>query len=436
MPADIELYNVLGIPPNATEAEIKKAYKKKAKEQHPDKNINDPLAGQKFQEISAAYEILSDPDSRAAYDHGGMEGLSGGGPPGMDDIFQQFFSFGFDFGGGGPSRRNKQDSVIPYDVTLEDLYNGKHVKMNMEKEIECGTCKGSGARGNAKPKECSSCEGKGWSYVQTPISSTQRGVTRVPCKECGGQGKKLKEKERCKKCKGEKTVKEKNRQEIFVEKGMTDRQRIVLAGAGDQQPGLPPGDVVFVLKVSPHESFERSGNDLLTTVTITLSEALLGFSRIVITHLDGRGVKVSTPAGKILKSGDAIVVRGEGMPVHKFPDTKGDLYVAFKIQMPDEAWLKTIDVKTLESLLPPKKADLEPQPEIVDEVKFEESDIVDVRQRSFPASDNFFYDGQFGESDDDNWVDADDDDDDDDEGPFARFGPGADYGPEPECRQQ
>ena len=138
-------------------------------------------------------------------------------------------------------------------------------------------------------------------------------------------------------------MKEKSRQEIHIEKGMTDRQRIVLAGAGDQEPGLPPGDVIFILKAAPHDSFERSGNDLLTHVTITLSEALMGFSRILVTHLDGRGIKVSSPPGKIIKPDDTIVLRGEGMPVHKRPDTKGDLYILFDVEMPDAQWLKTVD---------------------------------------------------------------------------------------------
>ena len=106
---------------------------------------------------------------------------------------------------------------------------------------------------------------------------------------------------------------------------------------------MPVGDVIFVLKASPHDSFERSGNDLLTNVSITLSEALLGFSRILITHLDGRGVKVTSPPGKIIDPGESIVLRGEGMPVHKNPDQKGNLYVIIHIDMPDENWLKDIN---------------------------------------------------------------------------------------------
>ena len=168
---------------------------------------------------------------------------------------------------------------------------------------------------------------------------------------------------RCKKCKGDKVVKEKTRQEIFVERGMSDGQRIIMAGAGDQevrvsilqdkdvtcahvpptQPGLPAGDVIFVLKAQQHKSFERSGNDLATTVKITLSEALLGFDRILVNHLDGRGLRVSSPPGRVINPRQSIVLHGEGMPVYKTPDERGNLYVILDIEMPDQQWMKTID---------------------------------------------------------------------------------------------
>ena len=111
------------------------------------------------------------------------------------------------------------------------------------------------------------------------------------------------------------------------------------------QPGVPPGDVVFVLEVERHDAFERSGNDLLAKVEITLSEALLGFSRIVIKHLDGRGLKVSSPPNKIIKTSDTIILRGEGMPHLRRPNEKGDLYIIFNVQFPSEEWLSTIDRK-------------------------------------------------------------------------------------------
>jgi len=402
-PVETDLYDVLGVSPDATEAEIKKAYRMKAKEHHPDKNINDPAASQKFQELAAAYETLSDPQLRHIYDSGGMDGLNsrGGGMDGMDaaDMFAQFFAssgggmkFGFDFGAGPSHRKSKgENTVIPHPVTLEELYNGKTLKLNLEKEAVCGSCKGSGARGGAKPKTCGSCTGRGWTTAQTSQGSHLR-TSRVPCKDCDSTGQKLKEKDRCKKCKGAKTVKEKNRQEVVIEKGMADKQRIILAGAGDEEPGTPAGDVVFLLQMTPHESFERSGSDLLTNVTITLSEALFGFSRILISHLDGRGVQVTSPPGKVIKHADTIVLRGEGMPVYKQPGVKGDLYLTLTIEMPDEKWFKTVDQKTLLSLLPPKKADMDPPPAVVSTAAFEEADIE-----------------EFGE-DEDGWEDDDESD--------------------------
>lgn len=343
-----------------------------------------------------------------------MEGVSGRGGPTVDpaDLFAQFFGGGmpFDFAFGPGMKRPKtkgDNTTVPYDVTLEDLYIGKSIKMNMEKEAVCNVCHGSGAKGSAKPKQCVKCEGNGWVFTSTQIGPSRIGRSKAMCSECGGQGSKLKEKDRCKKCKGHKTIKEKTRQEIFVERGMANRQRIIIAGAGDEEPDVPPGDVIFVLKTKAHESFERSGNDLLTTVHITLSEALLGFSRILVTHLDGRGVHVTSPKGKIIKPGDSIVLRGEGMPVYKNPDQKGHLYVILEVDMPDETWLKTVDAKALEDLLPPKKPEMDPKPAVIDEVPFEESDIVD-----------------FGEGDDDDWEDEDEEEEDEDDLS------------EPECRTQ
>ncbi|KAH7884675.1 hypothetical protein F5I97DRAFT_1486033 [Phlebopus sp. FC_14] len=400
MPVETELYELLGVPPSASEGDIKKAYKKKAKEHHPDKNPNDPNAAEKFQEMAAAYEILSDPLSRETYDREDAA-----------DMFAQFFGGGatfFDFAGPGPRRRKGEDTEIPYNVTLEDLYNGKSVKINMEKSVVCGSCNGSGARGSAKPKECAHCEGKGWIFAQTQIAPSRYGTMRTKCTDCNGEGNKIREKDRCKKCKGEKTVKEKTRQEIFIEKGMPDGHRIVLAGAGDQEPNIPPGDVVFRLKTAHHSSFERSGSDLLANVKITISEALLGFSRIVLTHLDGRGIHVSSPPGKIIKPGQTIKLRGEGMPTLKNPDQRGDLFIVLEIEMPDSHWLQNIDQQALAQLLPPKKADIEPAPEIVDEASYEEVDLED-----------------FGEGDEDDWEDEDD-------GDYDDHGMGG----EPECRPQ
>jgi len=223
MAVETELYDVLGVSSTATGDEIKKAYRKKARNLHPDKNPNDPDAIRNFQELGAAYEILNDPNTREVYDTYGMQGLTGpGGPqdgPDAGDIFAQFFggvpgaSFGFDFGGPGrPFRkRNKgEDSVNPCEVSLEDLYNGKTVKVNMEKDVECGVCKGSGAKGSAKAKKCVTCDGKGWKHVYSQVSTVRIATSRGSCSDCHGTGEILREKDRCKKCKGEKVIQEKN----------------------------------------------------------------------------------------------------------------------------------------------------------------------------------------------------------------------------------
>lgn len=408
MAVETELYDLLGVSPSASEGEIRKAYMRKAKEHHPDKNPNNPNAHAQFQEMAAAYEILNDPQSRDTYDTLGMDGIKrNGGGFDPSDVFAQFGMF-FNTAGPGPGRRERGPQVIPHEVTLEDLYNGKIVKMNMEREVVCGQCRGSGAKGNAKPKPCTNCDGRGFTTVHTQIAPSRITSARVTCHSCNGVGMKVKEKDRCKKCKGEKTITETKRHEIFIEKGMSSGQRIVLHGAGDEKPDVPAGDVVFVLRAPRHESFERCDDDLLTHVKITLSEALFGFSRILLTHLDGRGIQVSSPYGKIIKPGDAIVLRGEGMPIYKQPGEKGDLYVVFSIEMPDEQWLKTTNQKALESLFPPKRSNPEPLPENVVEAEFEESDVVD-----------------FG-GDEDDWEDDEDDED--------GYGHGSE--PEPECRQQ
>ncbi|GJJ08268.1 hypothetical protein Clacol_002478 [Clathrus columnatus] len=371
MVVDTTLYDLLGVSSRATEDEIRKAYRKKAIQHHP--NPDKPDAAKDFQEIAAAYEILSDPDSRAAYDRLGVEGMaqSNGAPTMDEDFMENLFGggirFGFDFGTGAGARRRPskgEDSVIPYDVTLEDLYNGKSVKMVMEREVVCSICKGSGGRSGAKQKPCIKCDGKGRSIVHTQ---------------------------------GGRTVKEKKRQEIFIEKGMPNGHRIILQGQGDEEPEVPPGDVIFVLQAQQHASFERSGNDLLTKVRITLSEALLGFSRVLITHMDGRGVRVSSPPGKIIRPSETIILRGEGMPIYKQSDEKGDLFVVLELEMPSEQWLKTIDVAALANLLPPKKPELLPTPSVIDEARFERSDI-----------------SAFGLDDEDAWEDEENDQFDDD----------------------
>ncbi|KAG8782324.1 hypothetical protein FRC16_002639 [Serendipita sp. 398] len=182
---------------------------------------------------------------------------------------------------------------------------------------------------------------------------------------------------------------------------MPDGHKIVFSGEGDQEPEMAAGDIVFVLSQKPHDAFERAGADLLAHIRITLSEALLGFERVILTHLDGRGIRFDSRregARKIYKSGDSVIIRGEGMPIWKKemagrkstsePVARGDLFVVFEVEMPSDDWLETLDVKMLRSLLPPGKPDIPAA--VVDEAKFEEADLA-----------------LFGDGDEDAWEDED-----------------------------
>ncbi|EJU04600.1 hypothetical protein DACRYDRAFT_75459 [Dacryopinax primogenitus] len=304
-----------------------------------------------------------------------------------DDLFSQMFSgfgfnmsgadgengFGFSFGGRSGSGTGRTDEEIDYEVTLEDVYCGKEVTMTVERTRSCVPCKGSGGRTGATPKTCVTCEGKGKVSVLRPMGPMMA-RTVVPCEDCSGLGKKFREKDRCKKCHGRRVTKEKKRLVTHVERGSRDGQRIVLHGEGDQAAGQErPGDVILRLHLKPHETFEQHGLHLLTTVHITLSEALLGFERVVLTHLDGRGIRLQSPPGKAIASQSVFRVEGEGMPAYRKPEHKGNLFVLFEIEMPSPDFLASIDRRALERLLPPRKKEIVPEGGVVDEVQMEES---------------------------------------------------------------
>ncbi|KAF8339684.1 uncharacterized protein EI90DRAFT_2270038 [Cantharellus anzutake] len=408
-----EYYDLLGVQPDATPDDIKRAYKKKAMKHHPDKNPGDPTAAQTFQTLQHAYSVLSDSDSRAAYDRYGPEGLNGSHMGGAGVNPEELFSHFFTFSMGGPGRggfsgkRRGEDSIIPYDVTLEDLYNGKTARFNLERNVLCTSCAGTGGKPKSKPSKCIKCDGRGTVPV-TRVLPRGMGVATATCPDCDGEGTRIKERDRCKKCKGKKTIKEKKAVDLVVEKGMAHNQKIVMKGAGDQQPGIETGDVVFVLRLTPHAMFSRlspTSSDLHTNVSLTLSEGLLGFSRIILKHLDGRGIRMTRRPGEVVKGGETVVIKGEGMP-DRDGNGKGDLFVTLEVEMPTKEWFESIDAKVLEALLPPKKEDLDPKPSVVDEAKWEGADMEDYEDRVHHES----------------WED--DDEDDEDEGFGFGSGPG------------
>lgn len=233
-------YDFLGVSKTASQDEIKKAFRKKALKEHPDKG-GDP---EKFKDISIAYETLSDPEKRQLYDQYGEEGVRDGGgmPAGMDifDILQGRM-------GGGQQRGPKKGKSVmhPVKATLEDLYNGKTSKIVISRDRLCSKCDGKGGKGNTQ--KCSGCNGRGMVTKMKMIGPGMYTQSTGPCDDCGGQGEKISEKDRCTTCKGAKVLKEKKVVEVSVEKGAPHGEKYVFHGEADEFPGIEAGDVVIVV---------------------------------------------------------------------------------------------------------------------------------------------------------------------------------------------
>ena len=400
---------MLGISKTASKTEIKKAYHKvsvyfvsalypsltvsqAALQHHPDKVPAEQReeADIKFKDVSKAYEILHDEEKRHLYDTHGMaafdpsrgHGGMGEGPD-LDDILQQMFGMGGMGGGGGgrpggpPRQRRGRDEEQKYQVTLEELYKGKTVKFASTKNIICSHCKGTGGKEKAKPQKCERCKGQGATIGLRSVGPGLVTQERMVCEHCTGTGEVFKEKDRCKKCKGKRTTSEKKVLEIYIPRGAREGERITLEGEGDQVPDQIPGDIVFTLEEEEHDIFQRAGDDLSAELNVTLAEALTGFSRVVLKHLDGRGISITHPPGKVLQPGQVLKVEGEGMPLKK-TDMKGDLYLIVKILFPENGW--TTDEATFATLRKILKEDV---PEItateVDEAEFDsDADIEEV----------------------------------------------------------
>lgn len=352
-PVDNEgLYNLLGVSKTADENEIKKAYKKMALKHHPDKGGDI----EKFKEISAAAEILCDSEKRKIYDQHGKEGLEGGGEGGgqsAEDIFSMFFGGGGGRGrrgGGGPQKG--EDLQHPLKVTLEDLYNGKTVRLAINRDKLCEECDGRGGKVGAE-KSCSDCNGRGVRVQLRQIGPGMVQQIQSACPSCKGQGKILDERDKCKSCKGKKVFKDRKVLEVVVEKGMKNGQKIRFAGEADEAPNTIPGDVIFVVQEKEHDIFKRKGADLVIPMELQLSEALCGFVR-TITHMDGRILKIESKAGEVYKPDDVRVISGEGMPHHGNPFTKGRLFILFKVVFP--ATMAPGAITALKAVLPKGKS--------------------------------------------------------------------------------
>lgn len=387
-----ELYELLEVETTATATEIKKAYRKLALRYHPDKVGEDEReeAELKFKEFSHAYEVLIDEDRRKEYDtYGTTDGrpsyteFPGGNP--FDNFYggaqnaydaNDFHNFFNGTPGGAPRRPQTkprtEDAELEVTVTLEDLFRGKVIKSTSTRNIICTTCKGSGARKNAAMKPCGICEGSGTVRKIRRVGPGLVTQDYIECNTCHGVGKIFRAKDTCKKCSGKRTIEETKILEFEIPRGARSGETVVLTGESDQYPGKETGDIVMTFHCKDHAVFERRGDDLYAKYRIPLADALCGFLKVLFKHLDGRGVKVTTPRGKVIRSGDYIKLKDEGMPVKEEGlswfsrgNKRGDLYIEMDIEFPPDNWyLEKNDLLKIKNLLPTEllsKRDIEKQ---------------------------------------------------------------------------
>ncbi|KAL3085046.1 hypothetical protein niasHS_010115 [Heterodera schachtii] len=357
MVKDKKYYDILEVNTSATDHDLKKAYRKLALKYHPDKNPNE---GERFKLISQAYEVLSNPEKRKVYDEYGEEGLKGGGEGGgmhnPMDIFEMFFGGG-GFRGGGEKPTKVRDTVHQLTVSLDKLYNGCTKHLRITRHILCPKCNGVGGAKEGV-KQCENCRGRGLEIHNMQIGPGMIQRIQRACSECGGEGEI--NRNPCKHCGGKKRIKSEETIEVHIEKGMRDGQRLMFYGKGDQQPGLEPGNVIIVLDEEEHPVFTRRGTNLTLNMKLTLTEALCGCTKHVVT-LDKRILSFTQLPGEVINHRDFYVIQGEGMPTHRHPDQKGDLIIQFFVDFPDKLPLQMKNMDLLRELL--KDPEIEPEPE-------------------------------------------------------------------------
>ena len=338
-----DYYEVLGVKKDATDAELKKAYRKMAVKYHPDQNPGDKDAEEKFKEVNEAYEVLSDSQKRAQYDqfgHAAFEqgGMGGGGGfysgQGFDmgdlgDIFGSMFGFG-GFGGGGAKRngpRRGKDVNVSIQLTFEEAVFGCKKEISIAIYDECETCHGTGAKAGSHPESCPTCHGTGQERVMQ--QSMFGSVTSVrTCSKCGGTGKVVKDP--CNTCHGSGKVAAKKTLEVSIPMGIDDDQSFALRGMGDAGAnGGPAGDVIVMVTVRPSEVFQRDGYDVWVTVPITYSQAVLG-DTVQVPSIDGK-VEYTVPEGT--QSGTTFRLRGKGIQ-YLNGRGRGDMYVKCEVEIP------------------------------------------------------------------------------------------------------
>jgi molecular chaperone DnaJ len=343
-----DYYDVLGVQRDADLQQIKKAYRKLAREHHPDVNQHDPECEEKFKEATEAYEVLCDPDKRRLYDAYGHDGLRGGpggaggygfdGFPGFSDLFENLFgSFGGGpFGGGGPFAAAQptgpargDDLAIEVELTLEEAAFGVEKELSFRAQATCPSCEGAGTTEPSSVETCSECHGAG--RVRT-VRRTMLGqfLQTGPCPTCSGQG--LVIKSPCKECRGAGRVVAERKVTVQIPAGVDAGQRIRVSGRGGAgERGTRAGDLYVRVRVEPHELFERRGDDILHDVRLTMVQAALG-ATLTIPTLDGETEVEFSPG---TQPGEIKVLRGKGVP-HLNGHGRGDQEILVNVLIPHD----------------------------------------------------------------------------------------------------
>ena len=342
-----DLYEILGVSKDASESEIKKAFRRRARELHPDVNKAADAEDQ-FKELNEAYDVLSDPNKRAQYDrfgtipgaagggYGGGSGyvdfddLFGGGFGGMGDIFSSFFG-GQGGQGGRPARKEGRDMGVGLRITLEEVARGVEKEIVYDRLAPCPDCKGTGLGENGKVVTCPECGGKGRvvSVQRTFLGDMQTATT---CKKCNGTGSSIENP--CPECEGQGRVPDRQRVTVKVPAGIRDGQQLRVGGFGEAGiQGAQAGDLIVTCRVQPHEFFDRDGDDLHGRANVSFIQAILGAEIEIDGIMPDEKVQVRIPAG--CQNEQVVRVKGFGMPRLK-SDIRGSMYVHVNVVIPEK----------------------------------------------------------------------------------------------------